>query len=46
MIAGCWIFVAFALGGCAGLFLTALLRTAAEPDFDARLPAEYRKAPH
>jgi hypothetical protein len=34
-----WIFVAYAVGGCAGVLLTALLRTAADQRPDALLPA-------
>jgi hypothetical protein len=41
MITAWWIFVAFVVGGCAGLLLTALLRTAADPD--ALVPAACRK---
>ncbi len=43
MITAWWIFVAFAVGGCAGLLLTALLRTAADQSSDALVPAECRK---
>ena len=43
MITAWWIFVAFVVGGCAGLLLTALLRTAADQSPDALVPAECRK---
>jgi uncharacterized protein involved in exopolysaccharide biosynthesis len=42
MITAWWIFVAFVLGGCAGLLLTALLRTAADQPRDASVPADRR----
>jgi hypothetical protein len=42
MITAWWIFVAFVLGGCAGLLLTALLRTAADQTRDALAPADRR----
>jgi uncharacterized protein involved in exopolysaccharide biosynthesis len=38
-----WILVAFVLGGCAGLVLTALLRTAADQSRDTLVPAECGK---
>jgi hypothetical protein len=43
MITGWWIFVAFVVGGCAGLLVTSLLRIAADQSPDALVPAECRK---
>lgn len=43
MITAWWIYVAFVVGGCAGLLLAALLRTAADPSSDPLVPAECRK---
>ena len=43
MITAWWIFVAFVVGGCAGLLVTSLLRIAADQSPDALAPAEWRK---
>ena len=43
MITAWWIFVAFVVGGCAGLLLTSLLRIAADQSPDALARAEWRK---
>jgi hypothetical protein len=40
MITAWWIFVAFALGGCAGVLLIALLRSAADQDSGALFAAQ------
>jgi esterase/lipase superfamily enzyme len=40
MITAWWIFVAFVVGGCAGLLVTSLLRIAADQSPDALVPAE------
>jgi len=43
MITSWWIFVAFVVGGCAGLLVASLLRIAADQSSDASVPAEWRK---
>ena len=44
MIAPWWIFIAFAIGGCTGLLLAALLRIAADESPDALLLARCNAA--
>jgi hypothetical protein len=43
MITAWWIFVAFVVGGWAGLLVASLLRIAADQSSDASVPAEWRK---
>jgi len=43
MIAVWWVVAAFAVGGCAGVFLSALLRTAGEESLNPSSLADCRK---
>jgi hypothetical protein len=45
MIAAWWSLVAFVAGGCAGLLLIGLMRTAAEQDLSAPEPIELNDRP-